>query len=252
MIAEAKAITVSYTSNRLAMLATELSTGRIFFNGEIRISGKNKNLSTSKYLREQGKLSVAKKIHDVSLVNHGHRCPIVVVILLVIFCLAPAMGDNFSWSDCGGTHKKVVFDSFQLEPDPLKFSSKAFVSGQLRVLSQVKSMSAESVLQKKIVFVWSKQLKDCPNNIGTCDINDLCDELKKRPALCKAGFPCSCPIEANQYKFSASVDLPQNDYGYFGTGAFYYKVALKEDGMDIGCVEVYFDMEDKRKRMKKD
>jgi len=225
------------------MLATELSTGRI--------SGKYKNVSTSKYLREQGKLKVAKKIHDVALVNHGHRCPIVVAILLVIAYSAPAMGD-FSWSDCGGADKKVVFDSFQLKPDPLKYGTKASVSGQLRVLSQVNSMSAETVLQKKTFWVWSKQLKDCPNNIGTCNINDVCAELKKLPALCKAGYPCSCPIEANQYKFSRSVELPQNDYGFFGTGAFYYKVELKEDGMDIGCVEVYFDMEDKRKRMKED
>ena len=46
------------------------------------------------------------------------------------------------------------------------------------------------------------------------------------PALCDTGLPCSCPIEAKSYEFKTTVNTPKNDYGWLGTGDFYYKVRV--------------------------
>jgi len=122
--------------------------------------------------------------------------------------------------------------------------SQASVSGEFEVLSSISALSSSSELQKKVLFLWPDQLKNCPNHIGTCQKQDLCALLTKFSALCKNGLPCRCPIAPKTYKFQTTFTAPKNSYGYLATGQFYYKIKFEENGAQVGCFDVYFDMED--------
>jgi len=170
------------------------------------------------------------------------------LLLLQLLLHSPlAIGGDFSWKDCASdSEKKISFESLELTPDPLHYQSEANISGQIKVTSTISSLSGDSEFEKKILLIWTDQLKDCPNHFGTCHYgNDACDAIQGIPGLCEGGFPCKCPIEAGTYDFSAVKTLPKNQHGYFGTGSFYYKLELKEEEKQIGCLEIYLDIEDK-------
>jgi len=161
---------------------------------------------------------------------------------VVFFFSTIATSFGLSWTNCGGD--KIKFRTLALTPEPLRFGSQASVSGEFEVLSSISALSSSSELQKKVLFLWPDQLKNCPNHIGTCQKQDLCALLTKFSALCKNGLPCRCPIAPKTYKFQTTFTAPKNSYGYLATGQFYYKINFEENGAQVGCFDVYFDMED--------
>jgi len=164
--------------------------------------------------------------------------------ILTVISMTMMTAKALDWKDCGGS--KITFDSIELDPLPLKFESTVSVSGKFHVSSTINSLSDVTELDKKVLLFWPSQLKDCPNHIGTCNEKDFCAVLEEFPALCDNGLPCSCPIEAKSYEFKTTVNTPKNDYGWLGTGDFYYKISLEEEGEQVGCLEVYFAMDRKR------
>ncbi|XP_067899140.1 ganglioside GM2 activator-like [Heterodontus francisci] len=154
------------------------------------------------------------------------------VILLAICLLYQTRTSNgFYWKDCSAAHEPVTFKTISFEPDPIKLPGSVSYKGSLYLSRSLSSVTAEVKLYKKALFWWRIPC----SSYFQCKF-DICELLN---------LDSSCSFSSGYFYYPKTwYNLPRISIPSFLLKGYYSAtIILKSYGNQVGCVNVYFNVD---------
>ncbi|RWS20182.1 ganglioside GM2 activator-like protein [Leptotrombidium deliense] len=161
------------------------------------------------------------------------------------------------WKDCGASNRSVLFNTIDLQPQPVPIQSK----DELNVSVSIILKEEVNEKMKLSVKIWRKfSLKShniyipvpCILKLGSCDY-DFCDFVEEMkdiycPVLKVMGKPCNCPFPPDNYTASNvavrfTKKIPRL-IAKIGSGTYEVIGKLKnEHDVEIACAEAVIEID---------
>ncbi|XP_055498642.1 ganglioside GM2 activator-like [Leucoraja erinacea] len=153
------------------------------------------------------------------------------VLLLPLFVFHQlSSSDGLSWRNCRGGEEPVTLKNMTVQPDPIKIPGQILLEGTAYVAESLTLLKAEVTIHKKLLFWWKLPCGD-----SECTF-DLCKPLHLGPSCAvSSGFLYFPPTKFNIPKQLIST--------YWASGQYKATIDLKSPKANVGCIELYFSIE---------
>ncbi|XP_074650230.1 ganglioside GM2 activator-like [Tubulanus polymorphus] len=156
-------------------------------------------------------------------------------ITIALLSVLVACSTAFKYKNCG-SNQAIRVNQLSLSPSSIHFPGQLRISGSATINRPINgNLEVKMDLKKKFLF-WIKV--PCVKGIGSCTHRNICDKLKL--ISCPAGKQCRCPFSPGTINFDEVVNLPKIPTGLkiLAKGSIKVKAMLRENGREIGCVEI--------------